>query len=123
MPDVLIIDDDDGVRGLLVALVQAEGLSVAAARDGREGLALFRSERARVVVTDLFMPGMDGLEVIQVLRRLAPEVRVIAVSGGGRYEIPGTLGMAGQLGAVATIKKPFEPEEFVTAVRAALTSE
>jgi DNA-binding NtrC family response regulator len=120
MPDVLLIEDDEQVRRMVTVALQAAGFTVAAAEDGREGLALFRKDPARVVVTDLFMPKMDGLEVIQVFRRLAPEVKLIAVSGGGSYRITGPLQAAERLGAHMTLEKPFELDELAAAVREAL---
>jgi DNA-binding NtrC family response regulator len=120
MPDVLLIEDDDQVRGMLVDVLEAAGLTVRAVADGREGLAAFRADPAAVVVTDLYMPHMDGLEVIQVFHRLVPEVRIIAVSGGGTFQVVGTLEKAEQLGAYATLEKPFHLEDFVAVVRKAL---
>ena len=120
MPDVLLIEDDADVRQVLVLALEEAGFTVAAAEDGREGLALFRRDPARVVVTDLFMPKMDGLEVIQVFQRLAPEVKLIAVSGGGSYGVAGTLQAAERLGAHVTLEKPFDLDVFAAAVREAL---
>ena len=120
MPDVLVIEDDAEVRALLPVMLEAEGLAVRAAADGREGLAMFRAEPPRVVVTDLRMPKMDGLEVIQVFRRLAPDVRVIAVSGGGAFDPAGPLEEAEHLGAHATLEKPFTAAALVARVRSAL---
>jgi DNA-binding response OmpR family regulator len=114
---VLVIDDDEDVRDLIKSLLESEGFEVAVAADGREGLELQKRNPAAVVVTDLFMPGKEGIETIVDLRREFPQTNVVVVSGGtsltGRDYGP----VARELGAVATLRKPFEPRKLIDIVR------
>src|SRR5256885_9983587 len=85
-PDVLLIGDDAGVRDSLAMLLQAHGLSVVAAANGRTGLEVFRAQRPRVVVTDILMPEQDGIGAILQMRRERPDAKIVAMSGGGRID-------------------------------------
>jgi DNA-binding response OmpR family regulator len=93
---------------------------VVVARDGREGLQLFRRLAPDLVITDLVMEGQDGLETIQALRREAPGVKIIAMSGGGSRRDGTFLEAARLLGAQQTLDKPFDLPHLLTAVRAVL---
>jgi two-component system, chemotaxis family, chemotaxis protein CheY len=120
MTFVLIIDDDDDVRGVLRLMLESEGFEVAESRDGAEGIQALRQQAADLVFCDLFMPGKDGLEVIQELRRDFPGVKVIAMSGGGYSGTMALLDVARQLGAVEALSKPFSVTDAVAAARRAL---
>lgn len=115
----LIIEDDPELRRLLKMSLEADGIETLTAADGKRGLALMKAARFDFVVTDILMPTMDGLEVIQVLRAGHKDVKIIAISGGGR-KLPGTqvLGMADMLGADATLSKPFTRKELLATVKA-----
>src|SRR5262245_41121499 len=78
---VLVIDDDDDVREILQAALESEGYAVAGAADGHEGLLRQRENPAAVVVTDIFMPGKEGIETIVEIVGEFPQTKVIAVSG------------------------------------------
>lgn len=108
---VLVIDDDEAMRSMLVQMLHRLGYEVAAASNGRAGLDLVRASPPDLVITDLLMPEKDGIETIMELRRLDPSLRVIAISGGGRFGSADYLHMARKLGAVATLEKPFEREQ------------
>ena len=119
MPHILVIDEDasvlDAVAGLLVRL----GHEVTAAPTGAEGIRLWREHGADLVLTDLQMPGMTGLEVILQLRAYAPGLPVIAMSGGDRSRDLDLLGSVRLLGAVGLLAKPFGGDELVAAIAAA----
>ena len=116
---ILVIDDDPIVRHTIQAILEEAGHSVTCAEDGRRGLAAFRRNRPDVVVTDIIMPEKEGIETILELRRIWPEGRIIAISGGGRTEQKdGFLRVAIGCGADAVLAKPFEPEELVALVGA-----
>jgi DNA-binding NtrC family response regulator len=119
MTDVLIIEDEEILRDSMALTLQETGLTVATASDGRSGIAAFRRNPARVVITDLYLPEIDGLEVLTTLKREYPTVPVILMSGGGQYENLLPLEMAPYLGALATLTKPFGMEELLTALKAA----
>jgi len=117
----LIIDDEPAVRKTLRTSLERAGYQVAEAGDGRAGLRLHAAAPADVIITDIFMPDFDGIETIRELRRVAPGVKVIVVSGG---DSTGTLNMlddAKLLGADRAFHKPLKPEELLGAVREMLS--
>lgn len=125
MESILLIDDDEALREALRLALERAGYSVVVARDGREGLRLFRRLPPDLVITDIVMEGQEGIETIQALRREAPGVKIIAMSGGGSR--PGSggsyLDAARLLGAQQTLEKPFEIQHLLTAVRVVLRPE
>ncbi|MBE9582675.1 MAG: response regulator [Proteobacteria bacterium] len=120
MSRILVIDDDDQIRAMLQQVLQREEFQVVDAPDGKEGIRLFREEAADLVITDIIMPDKEGIETIMELRRDFPEVKIIAISGGGRVEPSQYLGLAKKLGAQVTLIKPFEREELLAAVHGLL---
>jgi DNA-binding NtrC family response regulator len=119
MPDVLLIEDEAAIRSLMTMVLEQEGLTVETASDGQSGIVAFRRNPARVVVTDLNLPKVGGLEVLQTLRREYPAVPVILISGGGYSETQAPLALASHPGAITTLHKPFLMDELVEVVRAA----
>ena len=117
VPAVLVIDDDSAVLHSLMSIFEAYGIEIATARDGRAGLSAFRRILPKVVLTDIIMPEKDGLEMIMAMRRERPDVKIIAMSGGGRIGASDFLSIAKGLGADATIAKPFEGEDIIAMVR------
>jgi CheY-like chemotaxis protein len=118
MARVLVIDDSDSARALLPALLRAAGHEARVAAGGAEGLAAFCAGGADLVLCDLYMPDMDGLEVLSALRGEAPAVPVVLVTGGARGGL-GVARAAGLLGA-GLLRKPFSRDELAEAVRSAL---
>jgi DNA-binding response OmpR family regulator len=114
---VLIIEDDTDFRMLALRWFQSCGIEAEGAANGVAGLALQRTRPADVVVTDIFMPEMEGIETIHDLRREFPEVKVIAMSGRDPRMKFDVFEVARQIGAARTFKKPFRFEELVAAVR------
>jgi DNA-binding response OmpR family regulator len=103
---ILVIDDDEQMKRLLLAMLSQDDFEVACASSGEEGARLFREKPFELIVTDIFMPGSSGLDVIVQLKEEYPEVKFIAISGG----VPGgsmdLLPVAQSLGA-ETLRKPF----------------
>lgn len=124
MPRILIIDDDHLVRAATKAILNAKGYNVDVAENGHAGIEAARKTRFDVVIVDLFMPGMDGLKVIETIRREDAEVPMIAASGfmfGGECPtMPNFDSMAAEAGARSTLYKPFRPEALVNAVEKAM---
>jgi len=85
MPRILIIDDEPLVRTVLRSLLEREGYTVMEASNGRAGLALWRHTPSDLVLTDMFMPHQDGIEVIVQLTRIWPHAKIIAMTGGGGW--------------------------------------
>ncbi|MBF0176032.1 MAG: response regulator [Magnetococcales bacterium] len=121
MARILVMDDDPVIRQLLLAILQEAGHEVRTASDGRAGMALYKTERPDVVITDLLMPELDGVGVIRELQSLEPNVRIVALSGGGRVLTAETsLDVARRLGACIMVAKPFTAQDVLDAVVAAL---
>ena len=116
MYHVLIIEDDDEVRLYLKRILTRAGYAVTAVSNGREGVETFRDKPADLVITDIIMPEKDGIETIIDLRRQNRNLKVIAISGGGRAEPQSYLHSARLLGADRTMKKPFSNEEMLEAL-------
>ena len=106
MPRILIIDDDLEVLAALSTIISAHGYVVITTPDGREALRIHQSTPVDVVITDILMPQIDGIELIRALRDRDPNVKLIAISGGGWAEPDQFLTMATRFGANATFSKP-----------------
>ena len=121
MPDssaasrVLVIDDEAAVRASVCGMLSDVGYVVAEAGDGVAGIESLRSHAADAVVMDIYMPLCDGFETIRELRRVAPEVRIIAISGGTRGDFD-PLRAAEMLGADRALRKPFAMDELLSAL-------
>lgn len=121
MADILIIDDHEAIRRSLRKILEALGHTVREAADGQTALRHFAGKPADLVFTDIFMPGMDGIEFLTRVREAFPEARIIAMSGGGLMESTGVLKAASALGAVAVLQKPMDVETIRAAVEGAFT--
>jgi len=120
MSKILVLEDDADMRELLREALEAAGHEVADAADGDAGLKLFKRSPADLVIADIFMPEKDGLDVIRELNAKFPEVKIIAISGGGRLGAETYLLAASRMGADRVMGKPFEMHEIVDAVREVL---
>jgi len=107
MRRILVVDDEDSLRLLLGRALQKAGYEVVTAANGAAALQEFRAQPADLVITDLVMPEKEGIETILELRQLQPALKIIAMSGGGYLEAQDYLQMAGKLGAMGTLTKPF----------------
>jgi CheY-like chemotaxis protein len=117
---VLVIDDDAEMLDLLVTLLEAHGFRVLTASNGIRALQVMRESAPRVVLTDILMPGQDGLELIREMRRAHINVKIIAMSGGGYVDKTDYLRYARLLGADATMNKPADTDELVGLLRSFL---
>lgn len=113
---ILVIDDDDQIRELIREVLERGGHTVFEANNGDTGIKLVCEETVDVVVTDIIMPDKDGLETITELRKSHPEIRIVAISGGGRKVNRDYLPTAQAFGADRVLYKPFRPQEVVQAV-------
>jgi DNA-binding response OmpR family regulator len=121
---VLIIEDDTSVGAAIQLMLDREGSDTVHAPDADEGLQAFDSSSFDLVIVDIFMPGMNGLETIAEFKNRSPAVPVLAISGFRFRDSmdPGLdfLGMAAEVGATVCLRKPFTSEQLMTAVRASL---
>jgi CheY-like chemotaxis protein len=120
---ILVIDDEDLIREIVKEMLEAEGYVVFTAANGKEGLRLFRKESPDLIITDIFMPEMEGLETIRELHRGSPQVKIVAISGGGEKGMLSFLSHAKRFGALRTLEKPFSRDELLTTVREVVTEE
>jgi CheY-like chemotaxis protein len=123
MSRIVIVDDEPGIRRSLRAVLARAGYDVHEAADGLEGQRLCRELDPDLVITDIQMPGADGIQTIAALRAWAPGLPIIAISGGDQTARLGVLSSAGLLGAVTTLRKPFSVAEVLAAVAAALPTQ
>lgn len=107
-PSILIIDDDETIRVLLRTILEREDYRVLDAPDGAKGIKQYQESPTDLVITDLIMPGKEGIETIRELRKGFPHVKIITVSGGGRIGPESYLKMAKGVGALRTLRKPFD---------------
>lgn len=114
---VLVIDDDEQMRTLLRQVMEWSGYTVTDAENGRKGMQRQREHPADLVITDLIMPEQEGLETISKLKKEYPDIKIVAISGGGRIGPEAYLPAAQELGADLVFRKPFDVKEFVAAVR------
>jgi DNA-binding response OmpR family regulator len=118
---ILVVDDNAAMRRSLDEILTRAGHQVIQAADGAEASRISRDADVHLVILDLFMPVKDGIETLRELRKRAPGVPIIAISGGGADESGvDLLKAAVLLGAVRSIEKPFTPAEMLEAVGKAL---
>ena len=117
MARILIIDDEPQIRSMLTLMLERDGYEVVEAPDGVEGIKVYRQNPADLIITDLIMPNKDGIGMIIDLKKEFPDVKIIAMSGGGLNKPDGYLKGAKKLGASCTLTKPIDREEMLRAVR------
>lgn len=119
MSRILVVEDHVPMRGVIVSILESMGHEVYEAGNGREALRIQQGTPAELLLTDLFMPEMEGLETIQKMRKLYPELPIMAISGGGSHGDPADyLDMAKKFGARRVMQKPFSVQEMIDAVSA-----
>jgi len=117
MERILIIDDEQQIRSMLRLMLEREGYEIVEAPDGIEGIKAYRQKPADLIITDLIMPNKDGIGMIIELHKEYPDVKIIAMSGGGLNKPEGYLKGAKKLGAVCTLTKPIDREKMLRAVK------
>jgi CheY-like chemotaxis protein len=118
MATVLVIDDEESVRMVLQAALAQAGYRVLIAESGKRALRLLEHQEVDLILVDIFMPDMDGLEVIQLVRKTRPASKIMAITGrSGQMD---HLDIAKHWGAHATLKKPFSLQALLDAVASQL---
>lgn len=116
MKNILLIDDDNDFRSMLRKLLEKSKYRVFDAPSGILAMNIIRENHIDLVVTDIIMPDMDGIETIMKIRSQYPRVKMIAVSGGGRIGPTDYLNAARALGAAKVLTKPFPNEELLNSI-------
>lgn len=119
---LLVIDDDASMLEVLQQRLETEGYDVETAQNGVQALQLIRSCAYDLVITDIVMPDMDGIELIRALREEDPDAKIIAISGGGKVSSQHYLHLADRLGADCVLAKPFVWQDLSPLVDKALAS-
>jgi CheY-like chemotaxis protein len=116
MKRILVVDDESAIRKLFIRHLEGRGYVVIEASNGKEGLKRYRENPADLIVTDIVMPEKEGIGMMMELRREFPDLKVIAISGGGLNDPGSYLETAKYLGALHTFTKPLDWPELLTAV-------
>jgi len=116
-PRILLVDDSQDFRENFGFLLEDQGYAVTLAATGRAALAAFSTSGFDLVITDIIMPDMEGLETIRELRKLKSDIAIIAISGGGRISPEQYLITARLMGVQKTLPKPFSFTTLNQAVR------
>ena len=123
MKRILVVDDEAQIRTMLTQMLEQEGYEVLTAENGEEGLTLVQKQAFDLVITDMIMPVKDGLKFIMELIKDYPDLKILAISGGGAIKAERYLTMAGYLGDIATLEKPFKREMLLELVRKQIPAE
>jgi CheY-like chemotaxis protein len=115
MATIMVVDDEPQMRRLMRRVLEAGGHEVLKASGGEEALDLLGRRPVDLVITDIVMPEMDGLELIRAIRGGAPAQKILAVSGGGQSGRMLYLDLAEKLGADGVVRKPFKARDFLRA--------
>lgn len=119
---VLLIDDEAMVRKIVRKMLEKGGHDVVDVENGRAGLELLEKSPFDLILTDIIMPEVEGIEVLTTITKRFPSSRVLAMSGGGRTGNIDFLQVAGNLGASATLQKPFTYDALLNAIEQCATT-
>jgi DNA-binding NtrC family response regulator len=120
MVRILVIDDQESIRRVVRRALEGEGHQVMDAGDGEMGMRVLERHGADIVITDIFMPGQDGIVTLREIRKKFASLKVIVMSGGDSTGMLDLRKDAELLGAVKSIQKPFTAREIIDAVRSVL---
>lgn len=122
MSRILVIDDETSIVSMLERFFQRLEHEVVTAANGEEGLRSFSTQPADLVITDILMPHKEGFETIRELRAISPDVKIVAISGGGRNESATYLQFAQTFGADRSLSKPLKLAELEQIINELLES-
>ncbi len=121
MKRIIVIDDDSQFLSMIEEMLNNEGHEVISAIDGNIGMNLFREKGSDLIITDLLMLEKNGVAIIKEVKKDFPDIKVIAMSGGGRIGPEKYLSLAKESGADMTLEKPFEKAELIKGVEELLS--
>jgi DNA-binding response OmpR family regulator len=120
MDNILIVDDEDQMRKYMLDVLKGEGYAVSEASDGKKAIRQIQRKAFKLVISDVVMPDMDGLDLIQEIRKKLPTLKILAISGAGWNTPDVYLNLAMGYGADAILLKPFGPNRFIDKVSSLL---
>jgi len=120
MARILVIDDQEAIRRVVRRALERDGHEVFEASDGELGMEILESQSFDLVITDIFMPGQDGIVTLRQIRKRFPSLKVIVISGGDSTGLLDMRQDAEMLGAVKSLQKPFNAGEIMDLVRGVL---
>lgn len=122
MKSILLVEDDDALRGLLAKVLRRGGFEVLEATNGIEAETKLETTKVDLILSDLLMPGKDGIELLMDLRGKYSHLKIVAMSGGGHTGTGTYLNVAKALGANRTLVKPFENQEMLDLIHKELSA-
>jgi len=124
MARILVVEDNESLSTVLRSAIQNTGHNVIEARNGISAVKVIRTEPIDLIITDVFMPGMDGLDLIRETKKEAPDIKIIAMTGGGeQFDEETCIKVALTLGADCGVEKPFEIVELLDRIAELLPTE
>jgi len=133
MMTILLIDDESDIRDSVATVLQREGFAVTTAKNAEIGLQALHEKAFDLVISDIIMPGIDGVQAIRSIRDTHPDMRIIAISGGGNLGLTSYqpeaitttayLQAAIEAGANSVLTKPFRRADIIAAVQQAMSDE
>jgi len=120
---ILVVDDEPDLCELISRMLARAGHKVTSAGDGDEATRLIAKQKFDIVLTDVIMPEKDGIEVIGELRRKQPNVRIVAMSGGGHVALDQYLKIAKGMGAHGILQKPFSNDELLATIESVMVKD
>ena len=115
--NILIIDDNADIRKILTLYLEDNKFNIFSASDGLYGIQIFHEEKIDLIICDMIMPISDGIEVILKIKKEDPEIRIIAISGGGKLNFNDYLPLAKDFGADAILYKPFTKNDLLKTIQ------
>ncbi len=122
MAEILLLEDGEALRRLLTHALREDGHEVTASEDGKISYDRTVVSKAEIMITDIDMPGVNGIEAILIAQKIRPDVKIIAMSGAGMGDMDDYLNTCAGLGVKSILQKPFEPDTLVMTVRTLLTA-
>jgi CheY-like chemotaxis protein len=120
MQKILIVDDEPTLLGVISRTLRKAGFDVLEASDGQKGMDLLAENQVDLIISDIFMPNVDGMEFTMRVKERLPDAKIIVMSGGGMLAKERVLEIASHIGATLTLEKPFWPPELLAAVNTVL---
>ncbi len=116
MAHILLVEDDEFVKDMLSQVLERDGHKVSTACDGEDALQVLKKSKPDVIVTDIIMPKKSGTALIKEVKESHPDLKIVAISGGGRSDPIGYLDLSEELGADISFAKPVEPKALLMTI-------